>query len=145
MLMCDKIIQKFDWQHPTIPISIQSTTPVQALKYCARPLRRRSQYLPFALAFASTKAGYESFPVPCSTYRQTGLLVFLFLYFEIASYTHSPSSLHNLLLLLHFHVHSLLPHNTLPTRKIITLAYFFTRFFYYFVYFFIYYYSSIFC
>ena len=38
----------------------KSTTPVQALKHCARLLRRRSQHLPFALAPAGAKAGYES-------------------------------------------------------------------------------------
>ena len=38
----------------------ESTTPVQALKHCARLLRRRSQHLPFALAPAGAKAGYES-------------------------------------------------------------------------------------
>nr|WP_305137230.1 cytidylate kinase-like family protein [uncultured Schaedlerella sp.] len=46
----------------------KSTTPVQALKYCARLLRRRSQYLPFPLAHASEKAGYDSFIVSTSTY-----------------------------------------------------------------------------
>ena len=41
-------------------VSHKSTTPVQALKHCARLLRRRSQHLPFALAPAGAKAGYES-------------------------------------------------------------------------------------
>ena len=65
-----------------------STTPVQALKHCARLLRRRSQRLPFALAFANAKAGDANFPVATSTYRQTGLTFPLSLCFYIVSYTH---------------------------------------------------------
>ena len=95
----------------------ESTTPVQALKHCARLLRRRSQHLPFIPAKAGMKAGYESFFVSSSTHNRTYLAVPLSLYFEIVSYTHFPDSLHNSLLLLHFHAHSLSLHNNLMTRN----------------------------
>lgn len=97
--------------------STKSTTPVQALKHCARLLRRRSQHLPFIPAKAGMKAGYESFFVSSSTHNRTYLAVPLSLYFEIVSYTHFPDSLHNSLLLLHFHAHSLSLHNNLMTRN----------------------------
>ena len=67
----------------------KSTTPVQTLKNCVRLLRRRSQHLPFALADAKAKAGYESFFVLSSTYNRTWLIVPLSPHFGAVSYTHS--------------------------------------------------------
>lgn len=96
---------------------LESTTPVQALKHCARLLRRRSQHLPFVFAFATAKAGYVSFIVPTSTYSQICLTVPPDLCFYKVSYTHFLDFLHNFLLLLHFHVHSLSLHNTLTTKN----------------------------
>ena len=57
------------------------TTPVQALKFCARFLRHRSQNLPFLLVITSRNAGYRSYFVSTSTYNRICLIVLLFLYF----------------------------------------------------------------
>ena len=100
----------------------ESTTPVQALKYCERLLRRLSQHLPFALAYASPKAGYESFPVSSSTYNRIRSFDLLALGFGIISYIRSPGSLHNLLSLLRFHVRLLLLHNILMTRNFLPIV-----------------------
>ena len=59
----------------------QLTTPVQALKFCARFLRHRSQNLPFLLVITSRNAGYRSYFVSTSTYNRICLIVLLFLYF----------------------------------------------------------------
>ena len=104
------------WQFVSL-LSTKSTTPVQALKHCERLLRRLSQHLPFGLAYASPKAGYESFPVSSSTYNRIRSFDLPALDFGIISYIRSPGSLHNLLSLLRFHVRLLLLHNILTTRN----------------------------
>ena len=95
----------------------KSTTPVQALKHCARLLRHRSQHLPFSLAPARLKAGYENFFVSIFTYNRISSFIHPVLYFEIISYTHFLGSLHNLLSHLHFHAHLPLLHNILMTKN----------------------------
>ena len=52
------------------------TTPVQALKFCARFLRHRSQNLPFLLVITSRNAGYRSYFVSTSTYNRICLIPF---------------------------------------------------------------------
>ena len=70
-----------------VPLPVQKsqpselTTPVQALKFCARFLRHRSQNLPFLLVITSRNAGYRSYFVSTSTYNRICLIVLLFLYF----------------------------------------------------------------
>ena len=60
-------IEEYIGYNPT-PIylgsSFESTTPVQALKYCERLLRRLSQHLTFSLASLPQKRGME-FPHRC--------------------------------------------------------------------------------
>lgn len=70
-----KSVQRFSEGH------LQLTTPVQALKFCARFLRHRSQNLPFLLVITSRNAGYRSYFVSTSTYNRICLIVLLFLYF----------------------------------------------------------------
>lgn len=64
---------------------------------CSGSYVARSQYLPFALAFASSKAGYAGFLVVSSTYNRKGYIAFLPLLFDIFVYIPSLDFLHTFL------------------------------------------------
>ena len=119
----------WDWSRPKCQVRLQVpqqgsakrlllkwTSPGQALKYCARLLRRRSQYLPFTSAYASVKAGYREFLVSATTQSQKSLVVLLPFLPDIVCYTHSLDSLHNSLLPVRYHAHLLLIHRILMNK-----------------------------
>ena len=113
------LYQAGSWSHPRrvvnqLPRCKHSSTVLGLLR---RPLTA----LAFCSCFARPKAGYAGITVSPSTYNQICLSLPLALCSEIASYTHSPDFLHNLLSLLHSHVRSLSTHNSPLSRNFLPI------------------------